>query len=271
MTENPVKIYSIMACNVYWDFEGAPTKKEQHKFLVSFFPGDAVVPDLVEKISAYGPDGYTIEFKNQMFKNTNLNGWIYDRFLNFYWYMINLPTGFIKEGQYTIEVKCKDGSVERMSRMQKNAISDAMVSAYLKNRDRILNSFKPSRVHPMPASTPLKDVGLGWLTLKDVAGLDAYYVTRLAEGATTQQIDTQKLVWWDNIYLERLRKNDPRAGFNRGAVTVTNDLKPGKDYGYFVEITDGNIAQEANICIFQPFQFFQTPVNSPQAANVAGT
>jgi hypothetical protein len=271
MGNNPAQMYDIMACNVYWDFENSPLQKEQHKFLVSFYPVEGVVvPELVDKITAYGPGGYKIEFKNQLFKNTNLNGFIYDPPLNFYWYMINLPTGFMKEGEYTIEVKFKNGDVQKKSRVQNNAPSEAMVSAYLKNREKIYNSFSPSKMKPMLAGAALKNVKCSWLTLKDVADFDAFYVTRLAEGASSREVDTQKLVWWDNIYVQRIYNNDPKSGLNRGEVTVTSELKPDQNYAYFVEITDGNIQSDANICIFQPHQIFKTPVTTAQTANVTG-
>jgi hypothetical protein len=50
-----------------------------------------------------------------------------------------------------------------------------------------------------------------------------------------------------------------KAGQNRGKVTIGAELKPKTNYAYFVEITDGNIAGGANVCIFQPHQIFMTP------------
>jgi hypothetical protein len=71
-----VQIFDIMACNVYWDFENLPMPKETHKFLVALYPTPGVVaPDIIEKITAYGPGGYSVNFKNQMFTNDTLNGW----------------------------------------------------------------------------------------------------------------------------------------------------------------------------------------------------
>ena len=260
MANSAVKIYDIMACNVYWDFENSPLQKEQHKFLVALYPTPGVAtPDLIESITAYGPGGYTVKFKNQMFTNDNKDGWIYDPRIPNYWYMINLPTGFMKEGEYTIEVKCKDGQVEKKSRVQKNGPSEAMVSSYLKHWDKIYHSFSPSKTKPMPSGAPLKNIKCRWSTLKDVDKFDAFYVYRLAEGASSKEFDTQKLIWFDNIYLQRIGNNDPKAGQNRSEVIVGQELKPKKSYAYFVEITDSNIGGEANICIFQPHQIFMTP------------
>ncbi len=260
MIDTAVKMYDIMACNVYWDFENSPLQKEQHKFLVSFYPTPGTpTPDLIEKIEGLGSNGYKVEFKNQMFTNFNLNGWIYDPTLNYYWYMINLSTGFMKEGEYVVEVTCKNGDVIRKTRMQKNAISDSTVSVYLKNRQKIYDSFSPSKTKPMPQRASLKDVKCSWLTLKDVGDLDAFYVYRIAKGGSSAEADTQKLVWWDNIYIQRVYNNDLKAGLNRGQVTVTNELQPKTTYAYFVEITDGNVQSDANICIFQPHQVFTTP------------
>ena len=80
-----VKISGIMVPNVYVDFDAdySDTKimKEQHKFLVSFYPVEKGVflPDLIDKITGYGPGGYKVEFAvNQKFDAINKNGYIYD-------------------------------------------------------------------------------------------------------------------------------------------------------------------------------------------------
>jgi hypothetical protein len=272
MADPAVRIYDIMACNVYWDFANSPWQKEQHKFLISFYPTENVpTPDLIEKITAYGPGGYTMEFKNQLFKNTNLNGFIYDPTLNYYWYMVNLATGYMKAGEYTIEVKCKNGEVLKKSRVQKDGPTEALVPVYLKNWQKIYDSFSPSKTKIMPEGAPLKDVKCSWLTLKDVGNVDAFYVYRIAKGASSAEADTQKLIWWDNIYIQRVYNNDVNAGLNRGHVIIGNELKPETTYAYFVEITDGNVQGDANICIFQPHQIFTTPVASSLKAETSGS
>ncbi len=259
MGNTEIKIFDIMACNVYWDFEKSPFPKETHKFLVALNPTPGVVaPDLIESITGYGPNGYQVDFINKKFDNVNKNGWFYDPRIANYWYMVNLPTGFMKEGEYTIEVRSKDGKAVKKSRIQKNAPSDEAVSAYLKNYDKIYNSFSPSKSKPLSAGSSLKEIKLSWSTLKDVANLDEFYVLRLCQAATPMEFDGNNLTWFDNIYLQRLVGKDPNAGQNRGAVAVGAELKPHTSYGYFVEITDSNVAGEANICIFQPHQFFQT-------------
>ncbi|WP_220348998.1 hypothetical protein [Alkalilimnicola ehrlichii] len=83
MSGEKIEIYDIMACNVYMDFENTGLQKEQHKFLISFYPtGGAPIPELVESITAYGPDGYRVEIANQVFTPMNRNGHIYDRTTN---------------------------------------------------------------------------------------------------------------------------------------------------------------------------------------------
>lgn len=259
MGNTEIQIYDIMACNVYWDFKDSAMPKETHKMLVALYPTpDFAAPDKIEVIKAYGPDGYEVTFSNQKFDNEKLNGWFYTPEIKNYWYMINLPSGFLKEGEYTIEVTSKDGSVVTKSRMQNNAASDAVVEAYLKNYDQIFESFSPSEAKPLASNSPRQDIKLSWLTLKDVADLDAYYVTRLAEASTSKEFDGNNLTLFDNIYYQRLVNNDPKAGQNRNAVIVNKELKPETDYGYFVEITDANIGGNANICIFQQHQFFKT-------------
>ena len=260
MAKNEVKIFDIMACNVYWDFESSIMPKETHKFLVAFLPtpGEAT-PDMIETLIAYGPDGYEVKFKNEKYENLGKNGWFIDKRIGNYWYMVNLPDGFMKEGEYTIEVKTKDGQSDKKSRLQRNAPSDTAVEAYLKNRERIINSFSPSPTRPLAADSSLKDIACRWDTLKDAAGLDAYYVYRLCQASTPMEFDGNNLTWFDNIYLQRLTGKGDHSGLNRGEVVVKKELQGQTTYGYFVEITDANISGEANICIFQPHQFFTTP------------
>jgi hypothetical protein len=72
MSENEVRIYDIMACNVYVDYDFASVNK-QHKFLVAFYPlRNVFVPDLIESITAYGPQGYKKEIKNQEYHLKNV-------------------------------------------------------------------------------------------------------------------------------------------------------------------------------------------------------
>jgi len=259
-----IKIYDIMACNVYVDFDASysdtPINKKQHKFLIAFYPTqDVSTPGLIDSITAYGPGGYKVEFAvKQEFNAKNRNGYIYDAKYNNYWYMVNLSTGFMKEGEYTIEVKCKNGDVVKKSRIQNNAPSDVLVASYLKNQKKIYKSYSPSTAKKISAKTALKDIKVRWSPLKKLGGVDAYYIFRLSEGRTAKEFNTQKLVWWDNVFFQRMRGN-PTAGRNRGEVVMDTELKPKTSYVYFVEITDSNGMGETNICIFQPHQIVMTP------------
>ncbi|MFX1376163.1 MAG: hypothetical protein ACFFA0_10145 [Promethearchaeota archaeon] len=257
MTDPKVMIYDIMACNVYVDYEFA-TAREQHKFLVAFFPlQNAFIPDLVDKITAYGPDGYKVEFNNEEYNLRNINGYITDSAFNSCWYMVNLPTGFMKEGEYKIEVKCKNGDIVSKSRYQKSAPGKKLVKAYLENKDTILKSYTPGTINKMPEVKSLKNVKVKWTTLKEAADVDAYYIYRISLGSKPTEFNIQKLTWWDNVFVQRLSDKD--AGLNKGEVIIANELQPNTSYAYFVETTDSNAMGETNICIFQPHQIFLTP------------
>jgi hypothetical protein len=256
MNAPTVQIYDIMACNVYMDFVNTGLKAEQHKFLVSFFPtGGPPAPELVEKITARGPGGYSVDFINQKFTGANRNGFIYDRTTNAHWYMVNLDTGFMKEGAYEIDVLCKDGTVKSKARHQKNAPSDALVATYLRSRDRIFHSHSPGSSQPLSPGGPLNGLKVKWSSLKELANFDAFYIYRLSEGHSSKEFNTQKLVWWDNIFVQA--KGQADAGRNRNEVTITTQLKSGATYVYFTEITDSNAMGDTNICIFQPHQIFR--------------
>jgi hypothetical protein len=254
---NPsIKIYDIMACNVYWDFDTPGLNKEQHKFLIAFYPtGGPPVPELIEKITARGPRGYSVDITNQKFTGLNRNGHIHDRTTQSHWYMINLDTGFMPEGEYTIEVVGRDGTSTSKTRLQRHAPGTALVRAYKENRQRIYASFSPGQGAELAPDAPRKNVPVKWSSLKELAGQDAYYIFRVSQGASIKEFDTQRLTWWDNIFLQRA--TDPTAGLNRDQVVIDAELAPGKPYVYFTEITDSNAMGETNMCIFQPHQSFR--------------
>ena len=264
-TAPKLRIYDIMACDVYVDFDASYSdekiKKEQHKFLISFAPytKGVFVPDLIERITAYGPDGYKVDFAiKQEHNSINKNGYIYDERFGTYWYMVNLNTGFMKEGEYKIEVVLKNGDVLSKSRFQRSEPSKKLVAAYVKGRQKIYNSYSPSNGKKLKAGTPLKNIKVSWSPLSKLAGQDAYYIFRLSEGSKSRDFNTQKLVWWDNVFAQKFYGNK-NAGLNRGEVVITNELKPKTGYVHFTEITDSNSMGDTNICIFQPHQVFITP------------
>ncbi|MBB6119400.1 hypothetical protein [Nocardiopsis algeriensis] len=259
MTGSPLRIYDIMACDVYWDFDGTPLPKEQHKFLVSFHPTPGVpTPDLVESITARGPGGYEVAFTNQLFTPADTDGYIYDRTLDYYWYMVNLPTGFLPGGEYTIEVRGTDGSTQSRTRRQDGDASRRLVEHYTARREQLLDSFSPSGREELPGVPDDGELECSWRTLDLDGGPDAYYIYRLARGRSAREFDTQNLTWWDNIFIQRMRGRAD-AGLNRSAVKVGAGLEADTSYAYFVEVTDANVQGETNICIFQPHQYFRTP------------
>ena len=254
-----LKIYDIQACNVYMDFDHSPLRKEQHKFVISFYPTTgAETPDLIESITAYGPDGYTVELKNEPFKKTTLNGWVLNPVLKSYYYSAYRPVGFMKEGTYTLEVKCKDGSVLRQSRVQNNASTEAAVAFYKANKAKLLEAYKPSKVHPMSPDAKRKGLVLSRKTMKDLGGPDAYYLTYLYQASSGAEASAHNVIWWDNVFVQRAA-GDVQAGLNRREVAVNKDLAPKTTYTYFVETSDANKQSETNYCIFQPHKVFTTP------------
>ncbi|WP_370619431.1 hypothetical protein [Mumia sp. Pv 4-285] len=255
MADN-LQIFDLMACNVYWDFGTPGTDKQQHKFLVALYPtGGAPAPELIKSITARGPGGYEVEIANQPFTAANKNGHIYDRTTGAHWYMLNLATGFMEPGEYTVEVVGHDGSTSTMSRVQKDGPTEALVDAYTASRRAIYDSFTPGQGDVLPADASRESVTIRWTSLEELVGRDAYYILRLSEGTNGLEFDTQNLHWWDNIFLER--RTDPTAGRNRDHVTVTNPLTRDTPYVYFTEITDSNAMGDTNICIFQPHQSFR--------------
>jgi len=266
-TQEVIRIFDIMATNVYWDFESNTVHNpKQHKFLVSFYPtGEQAIPNLLESITAYNEDrSYVVDFKvDQKFTPANLHGWIHDATRNTYWYMVNIddPTigenGFLPSGKYTIEVKGKDGSLVSASRIQDNVPQEKMLATYTQNRDEIKSSFRPEVVE--------NGLEVNWKGINDFGGPDGYYIFRFAHGHSAETFDTQNLLWWDNIFLEALFlcQSDPdpiacafNAGRNRRKVSFNYSLQANTSYGYFVELTDSNVMGKTNLCIFQPHHFF---------------
>lgn len=257
MAGPPVAIYDMMACNVYGDFENLEASawpKRQHRFLVSFYPtADVPTPELIDEITVLGPDGYTRGITNQPFTEQNRDGWTYQPAVNNYLYLVNVPTGYLADGEYTIEVALKDGDVLSQSRFQQDDVGAKMVPVYLEHRERILSSFVPSIARPLPANLPLSGITCSWSTLSDVGGIEAYYILRLSE------LPSGKAIWWDDIFLQRDQGTDLMAGLDRSTVGIRAELKPRTRYAYSVEIADANALCETNIAILQPYQYFTTP------------
>ncbi len=269
MTDQKLEIYDIMACNVYVDYDFATTN-EQHKFLIAFVPlKDVFIPDLIESITAYGPNGYVQEIANQKYSLDNVNGYITDVAFNSCWYMINMRTGFMEEGEYKIEVKCKNGDVVSKSRCQKDAPGKRLVKTYLEHKDVLFESFAPGTMNKMPEDATLNNVKIKWKTVYEVAGIDAYSIFRISKGATSQEFNIQDLTWWDNVFV--LRNSNPTYGLNKGEVIVQKPLKSNTSYAYFVEVTDSNTMGETNICIFQPHQLFSTPKKLEQIVSASNS
>ena len=84
------------------------------------------------------------------------------------------------------------------------------------------------------------------------------YRDRFAGAAIPMEFAGNNLTWFNNIHLQRLMNNDPAAGLNRNKVIVKKEIKPKTPYGYFVKITDADIAGDASIRIFQLHPFFKT-------------
>lgn len=256
MSSEKVRIYDLMACNVYMDFD-TPLPKEQHKFLVAFYPtGDQPVPELIETITAYGPNGYEVEIANQQYARNNLNGWIFDRTTNSHWYMLNLATGFMEAGEYRIVVQCKNGESVEISRTQDNTSTGTMMAAYLEHRDRLQRSYQPGHDEMLAQGTSLENIEISCDSLQELSGVDAYYILRICEAANAKEYDPQNLYWWDNIFLQRLE--DPEAGKNRNSLVLGRALNSDTAYTYFCELTDSNRMGDTNLCIFQPYQSFRT-------------
>src|SRR5690606_41117746 len=114
----------------------------------------------------------------------------------------------------------------------------------------------PSKHHPLAPQAARRDVPVTWRPLSQLAGQDAFYIFRLSQGSSGKEFDTQNLVFWDNIFVQRMTQ--PDAGKNRSEVIVRTELQPNTPYVYFVEITDSNAMGQTNLCVFQPHQVFTT-------------
>lgn len=250
--ERSFEIYDLMACNIYWDLGGFPGAERQHKYLFAFRPG-AFNPVCVKSIVAYDPNGHETEIKNQEYTVANLDGHIYDSRFGNYWYQKNVRHGFMEPGEHRIEVTYKNGDVRTISRIQDNEASDALLNSYLQNKDRI--KYFPAG--NLPEGTDLSKLEARWSSLKDLGGVDAYYIFRLSRGDRSTQFNIQDLVYWDNVFVERI--SDPSAGLNRNSVAIKATLQPNVGYVWFTEITDSNKMGGSNLCVFQPMQAFRTP------------
>ena len=266
MSDCNFEIYDIMACDVFWDYGTPGLPKQQHKFLVAFYATKGkFTPDLIDEIVCHGPNGYETHIANQKFTGHNRNGFIHDPLSGNYWYMHNCATGFMEEGEYRIDVVCKNGEVKSKSRFQQSAPARTLVSSYLANADAIYASFSPSEKQPLPDGTPLTGTKVRWTPLKELSRHGRLLHLSRRRGRLEVGVGHPET----GLVGQHLHRADfePTAGLNRSEVAIGATLKPKASYLYFVEITDNNAMGETNICIFQPFRRFVTP--EQQAAGVA--
>lgn len=120
-----------------------------------------------------------------------------------------VPAGFLAEGTYTIGVTTKDRQLLTRSREQRSAPSRAIVDSYLADRDRMAYTLT------------------SWSTLAEFGGPDAYYVYRLAQAASLREFDTQKLLWWDNIFTPAYGRPLGHGGEDRSSLGRRSRLTVG--------------------------------------------
>ncbi|WP_227014791.1 MULTISPECIES: hypothetical protein [Nocardiopsis] len=176
----------------------------------------------MESITARGPGGYEVESTDQRFTPADTDGHVYDRTLDYYWYMVNLPTGFPAEGEYTIEVRGTDGSVQTRSRHQDGGVSRRLIEHYTAHRSEVLASFAPSDGEELDDVPGVGELHCSWRTLDRLGGPGAYYIHRLSKGAFAREFDTQHLTWWDNIFVQRV--NGHAEAGRRSALRVQDHV-----------------------------------------------
>ncbi len=160
------ELYDLMACNVYWDFGEYPGGKCQHKYLFAVAaPPNGFDPICVEKIVAYGPNGFQTEIANERFVQKTANGYIHDARFGNYWYMKNMRGHFMEAGEHVIEVTFKNGKKSSISRIQDGEASDALYHSYLeaKPKDQVLaDEHAPGGDRPVEGGGELDIAEVAW-------------------------------------------------------------------------------------------------------------
>ncbi len=215
-------------------------KPEHAKFLVMFYPAQPRIED-IEYIKAIGPDNYKIDFKiNQKYNRENLNGYISNAYV--LWFMVWDTRDFIKQGNYTIIIKYKDGTMYRKSR-------------YVNSKHDFLTKYKELKKKFIPkgniAFNKIKNgISFKWKTIPD---MHLYYCFRLAQYKPGMNFaDSKQLILFDNIFFEK----QPEYGLNKSSVNFEGLLDKNVKYTWFVEITDSNRLSEVDLVIYQKFQYF---------------
>ena len=253
ISEHSFEISDFMACNVYWDFGNCPGGERQHKYLFAIAATkDEFHPRCVKKIIVYGPNNLENEITNQFFTQKFEDGYIYDTLGGNYWYMKNMRNGFLEPGEYTIEVALKSGEVSTISRIQNNGPGDKLLEAYLKNKEKMV--YYPTA--SLNSGTDLSKVKCRWSALRDLAGVDAFYIFRLA-AVEAWWTFIQDVVFPNEMFLRKIA--DPRLRLNKTSFLIEKALTPDTIYAWWTEICDSSKMGDINLCILQPIQTFRTP------------
>jgi hypothetical protein len=244
-----LEISNFIACNVYWDFGNCPGTERQHKYLFSIAAGeDEFHPRYVRNITVHGPNNLKAEIGNHFFTRKFADGDFYDSSNGNYWYMKNVRSGFLTPGEYTVEITLKNGAVSSISRIQDDGPCGELLRPYLENKQSL--EYYP--VGELESPTELSRIECRWSSLKEVSGVDAYYIFRLSA------IEA----WWTFIQDLVFRNNDffeERGNLNRSSMLIKKTLQADTVYAWWVEIRDAPRMEKTNICILQPIHTFTTP------------
>jgi hypothetical protein len=223
--------------------------KQGGKFVVLFDPSAGKVsPDAIRSIVVRGPQGYAFDIRpHARYRGPAFNGYIDDAYLGALWYMAIEKSTLLANGLYTIRVTFADGTVKERSRVLE--YTPVLSSAAFANRSKM--RFEPTGL--LRRGVDLSAVKLKWTSLKSIAGVDAYYSSRLSKGLSLY-VDVDELKHYDNIL--DLSPSVPTAGLNMEESMASPPLRRWSTYTWFLEALDANEYEKINTAVFFETQWF---------------
>ena len=245
MEKSLPEISSIVVTQVYTDF-GFGLDKRTGKFVVVFdYNWGRIDHKSIAHIKVHGPRNYHLDIlPHKRFNSFSLNGYVDDQYYDRLWYMAFDFKGFLKDGEYVIEVTFANGTVKERSRVLQ--YDDRILKAYLDSR----KSIKMGPTGFFKVDRRSHNIPLSWTTLRELTGLDAFYCTRLSKEISWPNVDVHRLLFFDDIFAAS--ETDPSYGLNKSSATVEGKAVSFSAYTWFTEILDSNRFENINIAIFQP-------------------
>ncbi len=241
----PFEIASLVVARVYLD---GPVPREIGQFQVWFDADpEQIDPTAIESVRISGPTGQDYRIRNTEFSTSSLSGYVRNVEEDYFWYQGVSLSPTLEPGEYTVDVKWKDGSRQFARRPYSG--ERTLLDAYLDRRAQM--TYAPAG----DTESAARETTLAWTTLAALSGPSAYYTAWMSAGKTDS---ADSLTARGGHIFREAAAGDLNAGLDDGRMLMSTEATPLPvgPYTWQVQITNTNALDEIHTIIFSPAQPF---------------